>query len=109
MGYYLKCSHENNIPYYRSYTGQNCTEWLVDEMSIIDKHTNNSILKHVKSINVNRDIKYISPNCHVWETAFKSDDRIVRDHSNITEKFEGFTQTHFNLNFQNSVVIFMKR
>lgn len=103
-GFYLKCSFNNSLSFYRSYRGTDCLSWFADQMEEVAKDISLK-LKTVEPMTEKIDLKDATANCHICEKRFGPDDIVVRDHCHLTSKFRGYAHQSCNLNYRNSFMI----
>ncbi|XP_072390323.1 uncharacterized protein [Diabrotica undecimpunctata] len=101
-GYYVKCSYDESLSFYRSYAGEDCMEWFAKEMTLLAAFVQGKI-KDIVPMNVTPSFN--ASNCHICEKTFSDKDVIVRDHDHFTGDFRGLAHQVCNLNFKKLFVV----
>ncbi|XP_050513837.1 uncharacterized protein LOC126889531 [Diabrotica virgifera virgifera] len=102
-GYYVKCSYDESLSFYRSYAGTGCLEWYAKEMADLAMFVNGKI-KHIVPMNIKPNTNGAT-DCHICEKPFVEEDVVVKDHCHFTGAFRGFAHQVCNLNFRKQFVV----
>ncbi|VEN53641.1 unnamed protein product [Callosobruchus maculatus] len=102
-GYYLKCSYDDSLSYFKSYRGDDCLDWFALEMSNIATFVESKIKTIVPMEKLQTQLPQMA--CHICEKLFKPGDKIVHDHDHFTGDFRGFAHKACNLNFRKLFVV----
>nr|CAH7717033.1 unnamed protein product [Callosobruchus chinensis] len=89
-GYYLKCSYDDNLSYFKSHRGADCLDWFADEMSSVAQFVESKIKKVVPMVKPLDQLPGVA--CHICEKLFLP--------SNIR-----FAHQACNLNFRKLFVV----
>lgn len=116
IGYYVKCSYDDTLSFYKSYTGTDCIEWFTTQLKQFSEDVETVFLCPLPMDELTPKQQadfYKATTCHICEQAL-GDDR-VRDHNhlfsgenknlNVTSNYRGPAHSNCNLNYQDSVVI----
>ena len=107
IGYYVSCSYDNSLSYYKSHRGDDCIAWFVAELDDLARRVK-TILTTVLMADLTReetDNFHSAANCHVCEKPFGLEDTRVRDHCHLTGRYRGPAHSSCNLNYKDSHVI----
>lgn len=108
IGYYVKCSYDDSLSFYKSYRGMNCEQWFADELCQLSEDLETVFLCPLpmeKLTPIQNDMFNKATHCHICESIFKLDDKRVRDHCHFTGRYRGPAHENCNLNFQDSHVV----
>ncbi|XP_030745136.1 uncharacterized protein LOC115874172 [Sitophilus oryzae] len=107
IGYYVKCSYDDTLSFYKSHTGQDCMKWFVKELE-----DNAKIISTALKIFLPMDLTSEQRNnfnkathCHVCEKPFDEKNIKVRDHCHLTGKYRGPAHKKCNLNYKDSQTV----
>lgn len=107
IAYYVKCSYDDNLSYFRLNRSENCIDWFSLELYslaqfINDKFQNSITLQMTKE---EEDVYLNAKICHICKREFFEFDIKVRDHNHFTGAFRGAAHQSCNLNFKKSHTI----
>ncbi|XP_057671246.1 uncharacterized protein LOC130902976 [Diorhabda carinulata] len=102
-GYYVKCSYNEDLSFFKSYRGRDCMDWFANELSNLAESIKSEI-KTITPMEEKPDLR-VTTMCHICEKGFSSTDIIVRDHDHFTGKFRNFAHQACNLNFKKLFVV----
>nr|CAH7736483.1 unnamed protein product [Callosobruchus chinensis] len=102
-GYYLKCSYDDNLSYFKSHRGADCLDWFADEMSSVAQFVESKIKKVVPMVKLLDQLPGVA--CHICEKLFLPSNIVVYDHDHFTGDFRGFAHQACNLNFRKLFVV----
>lgn len=104
VGYYLKCSYDDNLSRYDSYRGRNCSEWFIKQLvGIVDDLEKK--YKNILKMNLTKDNQILFDNsstCHICKLTISKLDTKVRDHCHLTGNYRGAAHQACNLNYKNT-------
>ena len=106
VGYYVKCSFDDNLSRYNSYQGTDPTQWFSQELF--------TLAEEVQALHEDQKPTNLTPEkdetfrdasrCHICEQSL--DCRIrVRDHYHLTGRFHGAAHEECNLHYQDLRII----
>lgn len=101
VGYYFKCSYDNELSYYRSFRGVNCVQWFVQELQQLAEDIETVHWCPVPMDKLSGEqysLYYRATKCHICERPIGQDR--VRDHCHLTGKFRGAAHAQCNLDYQ---------
>lgn len=109
VAYYLKCSYDDSLSYFKSYTGKDCQKWFVKQLQEIaykvNKIHSNGVSMEPLTLNQQRDF-LLSDTCHVCLKHIDiSLDKKVKDHCHLTGQYRGPAHNSCNLNYKDNRVI----
>ena len=106
IGYYFKCSYDDNFYYYRSTHDVNPAKWFAEELLQIAQYVEGKF-KHpisMKDLTAAQVQEYLqAKTCHICEKSL--DKKRVRDHCHLTGEFRAAAHEDCNLNYQDTRVI----
>lgn len=108
VGYYVKCSYDDTLSFYKSYTGSDCMQWFVKELQDFAENVETVFLCDLPMNELTPEEMesfYSSTVCHICEKPFTEDDKRVRDHSHLTGSYRGAGHARCNLQYQDSYTI----
>ena len=108
VGYYVSCSYDNALSYYRSYRGEDCVARFVGDLRDLARRVKTILTTVVPMADLTREEseKFRSAvKCHVCKEPFGPDDTRVRDHCHLTGRYRGPAHSSCNLNYKDSHVI----
>lgn len=101
VGYYLHCNFDSSLSYYRSYRGEDCIDWYVNELQNISinlkKYFDGNI--PIKITEHQRAEALLAPVCHICEREFLPDHKRVLDHNHFTGAYRGPAHEFCNLSY----------
>lgn len=103
-GYYLVCSYDKKLSYFKSFRGENCMNWFCDELENLAKIIESKILDS-KPREVSEPHRREAVTCHICGTAFEKADTIVYDHDHFQGHVRGFAHVKCNLGFKKSFMV----
>lgn len=107
VGYYFKCSYDDNKSYYRSNRGTDCIDWFVEELKRIASEVE-LVLDDKKKLELTAEenaIFAMAVECHICGKRFEENDVRHRDHSHLTGQFRGAAHENCNLLYRESRTI----
>ncbi|CAH1109449.1 unnamed protein product [Psylliodes chrysocephalus] len=110
VGYYLKCSYDDTISFYRSYRGYDCMQWFTDELKKLAEDLETLFWCPFDiDISAQQDYNFQkSTHCHILcDQPFEPDDKKVRDHFHLLpyNNYRGPSHEGCNINYQDSHVV----
>lgn len=102
VGYYLKCSYDDSLSYYKAKRSPDCVDWFANELYEIAETLKN-IFDNIVPIQMTaEDEENFSnaTNCHICEQPLHGS-VVVKDHSHFTGKYRGAAHQICNLQYQN--------
>lgn len=104
VGYYFKHFYDQSQSFYRSFRGERCIDWFVNEMKKIAERIAD-VLNQPKEMetSLENEVHFAeSRQCHICGKMYVIGDNIVRDHSHITGAYRGSAHNECNLKYQES-------
>lgn len=108
VAYYVKCSYDPTLSFYRSYRGSDCMRWFVKELNEFAENVETVFLCDLPMNTLTIDEKYTFNNaklCYICEKTFVEGDKRVRDHCHLTGKFRGAAHEECNINFKDTYTV----
>ncbi len=106
-GYYVKCSYDDSLSFFKSYRGQDCMSWFTGEMANVAQMVESKI-KNIVPISTHPN-RAQAKACHICEKPFTAKDfkdgKIVNDHDHFTGKSRGFACKICNLQFRKLFIV----
>ncbi|GJQ80609.1 hypothetical protein Trydic_g4983 [Trypoxylus dichotomus] len=90
IGYYVKCSYDDSLSFYRSCRGEDCREWFAEEMRQFAEDVETVFLcpLPIEPLTPAQELEFGSiSHCHICERPFDVRDNRVRDHCHVFEQF----------------------
>ena len=103
VGYYVKCSYNNDLSYYRSYHDENPAKWFTQELIVLAakvEETLGNIISMTPLTATQKDDFKKADQCHLREKLFK-----VCDHYHLTGQYRGAAHQGCNINYQDPKII----
>lgn len=109
VGYYVKCSYDDSLSFYRSYRGPNCMKWFADEMTQFAEDVETVFLcPYDIDMTPQQETEFQkATHCHICEEMFKPGEKKVRDHNHIlvVNNYRGAAHEGCNINYKDSHTI----
>ncbi|KAK9878806.1 hypothetical protein WA026_003644 [Henosepilachna vigintioctopunctata] len=109
VGYYVKCSYDDTLSFYRSYRGPNCMKWFAEEINQFAADVETVFLcPYDIDMTNQQEIEFQkATHCHICEDIFKPDDKKVRDHNHLLAEnnYRGAAHEGCNINYKDSHTI----
>ncbi|XP_067211748.1 uncharacterized protein [Linepithema humile] len=108
VGYYVSCAYDNSLSSFKSYRGEDCTAWFVNELHDLTHRVKAIRTTVVPMADLTREESEefrSAVTCHVCEKPLTADDTRVRDHCHLTGRYRGAAHSSCNLNYIDSDVI----
>ncbi|XP_030745267.1 uncharacterized protein LOC115874300 [Sitophilus oryzae] len=105
IGYYVKCSYDDSLSFYKSYTGLDCMKWFVQELEDFAENVETVFLCDLPMDSMTlqqTNAFYKAKICHICEKPFAYDNKKVRDHCHLTGKYRGPAHENCNLNYKDT-------
>lgn len=103
LGYYLQCSFDNNLSFYKFKRGSDCIDWFLQELKSISEHVidmYNSVCEMIALTVEEQNTFENSQTCHICGKNFTVSDVKIRDHNHLTGHFRGASHQSCNLAYQ---------
>ncbi|XP_031784018.1 uncharacterized protein LOC116417066 [Nasonia vitripennis] len=103
IGYYMKCSYDDSLSYYRSYRGPNPAKWFVDELLQLAENIETVFWCPIpiETLTWEQEQSFQrATSCQICEKVLELDR--VRDHCHLTGRYRGAAHEKCNLNYQDS-------
>jgi len=105
LGYYVSCAYNNSLSSFKSYRGEDCIAWFVNELHDL-AHRVKAILTTVVSMtDLSWEEFHHTVKCHMCEKPFEPEDMRVREHCHLTGRYRDPTHLSCNLNYKDSHII----
>lgn len=108
IAFYLKCSYDDSLSKFYSYTGKDCEIWFVKELEkiayMLKSIFNNKVPMKPLTAEQRNDFNSTN-NCYICSKPFLSSDIKVKDHCHLTGAYRGVAHSNCNLNYQDSHVV----
>jgi len=106
IGYYLKCSFDENLSKFRIYTGENCISWFVKELAEIATYVE-EFMRNIAPLKLTNEeeVSFLAENiCFICGNPFNEPQNYkVRDHIHYGKgKWRGAAHRNCNLNYQDT-------
>ena len=104
VGYYVHCSYDSTLSYYRFRRDKDCIAWFVEQLQDLARNVHNILLTN-RSMKLTRDdlAKQNSATCcHICEKPFSPGDKRARDHCHLTGRYRGPAHLICNLNYKDT-------
>ncbi|XP_067210017.1 uncharacterized protein [Linepithema humile] len=108
VGYYVSCTYDNSLSSFKSYRGEDCVVWFVNELHDLARRVKAILTTIVPMADLTREESekfHSAVICHVCEKPFAPEDTRVRDHCHLTGRYRGPAHSSCNLNYKDSHVI----
>ena len=118
IGYYVKCSYDDSLSFYRAYRGEDCIEWFTRELKQFSEDVETVFLcpYDIDPLTVSQEAAFRKATyCHICGDHFKQSDKKVRDHfhltsgnnnrGDLTTNYRGPAHDGCNILYQDSHVI----
>ncbi|KAF2884431.1 hypothetical protein ILUMI_21742, partial [Ignelater luminosus] len=103
IGYYLYCSYNKSLSFYKSYTGRDCLQWYANELFQIAArlHPYFEAVVPMTPLNVLQEEEFKNATtCHICERSIMPHHIKVRDHCHFTGRYRGCAHNSCNLNYK---------
>ncbi|XP_045477928.1 uncharacterized protein LOC123683076 [Harmonia axyridis] len=109
VGYYVKCSYDDTLSFYRSYRGPNSMTWFADEMNQFAEDVETVFLcPYDIDMTSKQEVEFRkATHCHICEESFKPGEKKVRDHNHLLAEnnYRGAAHEGCNINYKDSHTI----
>ncbi|CAH0562755.1 unnamed protein product [Brassicogethes aeneus] len=106
IGYYMKCSYDNSLSFYKGYRGQDCMAWFADEMNSLAEDLSTVFwCPYDIDMTVAQELSFrLATCCHICEQPFTAEDKKVRDHNHLIPEnnYRGAAHESCNINYKDS-------
>ncbi|XP_074026644.1 uncharacterized protein [Leptinotarsa decemlineata] len=106
VGYYLKCSYDDTLSFYRAYRGKDCMQWFADEMSqLAEDMTTVFWCPFDIDMTAEQEVEFRrATHCHICEEPFTPGDKKIRDHNHLIpcDNYRGPAHEGCNINYKDS-------
>lgn len=109
VGYYVKCSYDDSLSFYRAYRGQDCMSWFAAELQQFAENVE-TVFSCPYDITMTskqeEEFKKVT-HCHICESPFKPEDKRVRDHNHLIPEnnYRGISHESCNINYKDGHII----
>lgn len=107
IGYYFHCRHDPSQSFYKSYSGDDCIKWFIEEIYRISMTAAKQVreIKPMKLSMLEEKSFDETTDCHICERKIETNEVKVRDHSHLTGKYRGAAHFDCNLKFKEPKII----
>ncbi|CAH1115853.1 unnamed protein product [Psylliodes chrysocephalus] len=109
VGYYLKCSYDDSLSFYRAYRGVDCMQWFADEMAQLaeDMATVFWCPYDIHMTPTQEAEFQKATHCHICEEPFTTEDKKVRDHFHLIPEnnYRGPAHEGCNINYKDTHIV----
>ncbi|XP_074035974.1 uncharacterized protein [Leptinotarsa decemlineata] len=109
VGYYLKCSYDDTLAFYRAYREDDCMQWFADEMGKLAEDMASVFwCPYDIDMTVKQEVEFQrATHCHICEEPFTPEDKKVRDHNHLIpcDNYRGPAHEGCNINYKDSHVV----
>ncbi|XP_074042573.1 uncharacterized protein [Leptinotarsa decemlineata] len=106
VGYYLKCSYDDTLSFYRAYRGKDCMQWFADEMSqLAEDMTTVFWCPFDIDMTAEQEVEFRrATHCHICKEPFTPEDKKIRDHNHLIpcDNYRGPAHEGCNINYKDS-------
>ncbi|XP_023018520.2 uncharacterized protein [Leptinotarsa decemlineata] len=106
VGYYLKCSYDDTLSFYRAYRGEDCTQWFADEVSqLAEDMTTVFWCPFDIDMTAEQEVEFRrATHCHICEEPFTPEDKKISDHNHLIpcDNYRGPAHEGCNINYEDS-------
>nr|CAI5847002.1 unnamed protein product [Callosobruchus analis] len=113
VGYYVKCSYDDSLSFYKSYRGADCMGWFSQELKqFADDLETVFLCPYDINMSLNDEEEFQRSNlCHICEQPFQNGEKKVRDHDHLNGRIDLLPITKeryiaFTKNISDSLVSF---
>lgn len=108
VGYYVKCSYDDSLSFYRSHRDVDCMKWFAEEVNQFAENVETVFLcDYPIDISPQQEEEFHkATSCHICDEPFDNE-RKVRDHNHFLAKnnYRGAAHSNCNINYKNSFII----
>ena len=93
--YYVNCSYDDELSYYKSYRGKDCIAWFAAELGDLMRRVKVILTTIVPMADLTREEAekfYSAANCHVCEKPFGLEDTRVRNHCHLIGRYHALVK-----------------
>ncbi|CAH0549897.1 unnamed protein product [Brassicogethes aeneus] len=109
IGYYLKCSYDDSISFYKGYRGQDCMTWFAGEMnSLAEDLATVFWCPYDINMTFTQELSFRqAKHCHICDQPFTPEDKKVRDHNHLIPEnnYRGAAHESCNINYKDSYTV----
>lgn len=107
IAYYLKCSYDDSLSKFNSYTGEDCISWFLKELYEIALSVNKILSSNtpIKMTDFQKEEFNSATTCHICSKPFLATQKKVRDHDHLTGNFRGAAHETCNVNYRQTHTI----
>ncbi|XP_032687210.1 uncharacterized protein LOC116851667, partial [Odontomachus brunneus] len=105
IAYYLRCSYDDSVSYFRSRRDTDCISWFVEQLEKLAHRVKEKLSTNVDMETLSKEqwaAFHNATQCHVCEKPFATKDTRVCDHCHFTGRYRGPAHSNCNLNYKNS-------
>ncbi|CAH1109214.1 unnamed protein product [Psylliodes chrysocephalus] len=109
VGYYVKCSYDDTLSYYKAHRGADCMQWFAEEMAQLaeDMATVFWCPYDINMTPSQEDEFRKATHCHICEEPFGPEDKKVCDHVHLIPEnnYRGAAHEGCNINYKDTQIV----